>query len=165
MCFLVGFFQDCLLKWFSRLHFFYKYKLPNICQSVTLRTLYTELTNVALKTSISCSLPNFCHPRKYTDDCLTLCATRQELYFTSLKFFYLLILERGEGERERDRNINLLFHLFMNSLVAPCMCPDWGWNPQPWHMGLMFQPTEQHSQGYISHLNEKILSLKLNLVH
>ena len=37
-------------------------------------------------------------------------------------FFNLLILERGGGERER--NINLLLHLFMHSLVASCMCPD-----------------------------------------
>ena len=36
-----------------------------------------------------------------------------------------MILERKEG-RERDSNIDLLFHLFMHSLVASCMCPDRG---------------------------------------
>ena len=30
-----------------------------------------------------------------------------------------------ERERERERDINLLFHLFMHSLVASYMCPDW----------------------------------------
>ena len=61
--------------------------------------------------------------------------------------FYLLVLEKerkeGEGKREREggrereRNINLLFHLFMHSLVYFCMCPDWGSNLQLWHTGTM----------------------------
>ena len=34
-------------------------------------------------------------------------------------FVHLLILERG-----RERNINVLFHLFMHSLVDSSMCPD-----------------------------------------
>lgn len=38
-------------------HFFYKF--PNICQSVNLRVLYVELKNAALKTNISCNLPNW----------------------------------------------------------------------------------------------------------
>ena len=37
--------------------------------------------------------------------------------------------------RERVRNIHLLFHLFMHSLIASCMCPDWRSNPQPWLIG------------------------------
>ena len=37
--------------------------------------------------------------------------------------FHLLILERREGGRER--NIDLLFHLLIDSLVASCTCPDW----------------------------------------
>ena len=32
----------------------------------------------------------------------------------------------------REREIDLLFHLPMRSLVVSCMCPDWGSNPQPW---------------------------------
>ena len=38
----------------------------------------------------------------------------------------------GEGERERwgrEREINLLFHLFMHSLVDSCISPDQGSNP------------------------------------
>ena len=36
--------------------------------------------------------------------------------------FFLFILGRGEGrEKEKERNIDWL----------PCMCPDWGPNPQP----------------------------------
>ena len=42
----------------------------------------------------------------------------------------LLILEREEGERDMD----LLFHLFVHSLVDLCMCPDWGSNLQPCHI-------------------------------
>ena len=48
--------------------------------------------------------------------------------------------ERGrEGEGrggERERNINLLFQLFMYSLVVSSMCPDQGSKPQPWHIGM-----------------------------
>ena len=31
-----------------------------------------------------------------------------------------------------ERNIDLLSHLLMHSLVDTCMCPDWKLNPQPW---------------------------------
>ena len=31
-----------------------------------------------------------------------------------------------ERERERLREITLLFHLFMHSLIASYMCPNWG---------------------------------------
>ena len=37
-----------------------------------------------------------------------------------------------EREREREREMDLLFHLFMHSLVVSCVCPNWGSNPQPW---------------------------------
>ena len=37
--------------------------------------------------------------------------------------------------RERERNIDWLFHLFMHSLVASYMCPDWGSNWQPCVLG------------------------------
>ena len=45
--------------------------------------------------------------------------------------FYLLILER---EGQRKRNISLLFHLFMHSLIVSYMCLGWGLNLQPWHI-------------------------------
>ena len=35
---------------------------------------------------------------------------------------------------ERERNIDLLFHLLMHSLVSSLMCPEQRSNPQPWHM-------------------------------
>ena len=44
--------------------------------------------------------------------------------------FFELILER-----ERERNTDLLFHLFMHSLVDSCMCPDQRQNPKPWCIG------------------------------
>ena len=59
------------------------------------------------------------------------------VWVSLLLHFYLLILER-EGER----NINLLFHLFIHSLVDSCMSPNWGSNPQPWHIRTMLQPAE-----------------------
>ena len=39
--------------------------------------------------------------------------------------------EGGREGRERERNIDLLFHLSMHPMVASCMCPDQGLNPQP----------------------------------
>ena len=49
----------------------------------------------------------------------------------------------GKGEREGGggmkrggkRNMDVLFHLFIHSLVDSCTCPDQGLNLQPWHMG------------------------------
>ena len=49
--------------------------------------------------------------------------------------------------QDRETDISLLLHPFIHSLVAPCMCTDGGWNPQPWCIGLTLQPTEQLSQG------------------
>lgn len=31
--------------------------------------------------------------------------------------------------------IDLLLHIFMHSLIDSFMCPDLGWNPQPWRSG------------------------------
>ena len=52
--------------------------------------------------------------------------------------FNLLNLEREGGrQREKDRNFNLLFDLFIHSLVVSCMCPDQRSNSQPWHIQMM----------------------------
>ena len=67
------------------------------------------------------------------DLCKDVCS-----YGTLIKNFFLCIDMRereGEGREkggESERNINLLFHLFLHSLVASFMCPDQGWNPQCW---------------------------------
>ena len=45
-----------------------------------------------------------------------------------LQLFYWFFRVSGK-ERERERNINLLFHFFMHSLVDFCMCLDQGKNP------------------------------------
>ena len=42
--------------------------------------------------------------------------------------FFLLFSDFKERKRERMRNIDLLFHLLMHSLVDSCMCPDLGLN-------------------------------------
>ena len=56
----------------------------------------------------------------------------------SQKFLFIEFRKRERevwGERERERNTDLLFHLFMHSLVDSCMCSDWGSNSQSWYMG------------------------------
>ena len=66
--------------------------------------------------------------------------------------------------RERGRNINLLFHLLMHSLVDSCVYPDRGSNPQPWHSRTMLQPTELPGQGRASLIQEHfMLSVLLSL--
>ena len=42
-----------------------------------------------------------------------------------------------ERERERERDNDLLFYLSMHSLADSHRCPDWGWNPKPWHVRTM----------------------------
>ena len=57
------------------------------------------------------------------------------------KFLFIDFRESEEGmeeERERKKTVNLLFHLFMHSLVASCMCPHLGSNLQPWRIRIMF---------------------------
>ena len=63
-------------------------------------------------------------------------------------YIFLIDFER-EGNRgeEGEREINLLFHLFMHSLLDPCMWPDGELNPQPWCIRMMLQPTELLGQG------------------
>ena len=41
-------------------------------------------------------------------------------------FFLLILGSRREREKEREKqtDTDLLFHLFMHSLVVSCMCPD-----------------------------------------
>ena len=58
--------------------------------------------------------------------------------------------EEREEEGERGEGRDLLFHLVMHSLVASRMCPDWGWNPPPWHIKITLQPTDLHGQGHLS---------------
>ena len=57
--------------------------------------------------------------------------TENTLFCFSM-FFKILILERVKcgGEKEGERNINLLFHSLMPSLVGSCMCPDQGIKPK-----------------------------------
>lgn len=63
----------------------------------------------------------------------------------SLSFFLFLI-----DFFKRERYINLLFHLFMHSLVASSMCPDGGSDPQTWCTWAMFQQTELPQQALSS---------------
>ena len=46
-------------------------------------------------------------------------------------FFFIEFLEREKkGEREREGGASIVFHLFMHSLIASCMCLNQGWNLQ-----------------------------------
>ena len=63
---------------------------------------------------------------------LSLKAMKKYPQVKILKMYYFLFIdfrERQEGERERTAD--LLFHLFMHSLLA-AECPGWGSKPQPW---------------------------------
>ena len=59
-------------------------------------------------------------------------------YLVSFFNFKKLIDVLGRG-REKKKNIDLLFHLFMHSLVASCMCPDLGISGQ--HSNHLSNPT------------------------
>ena len=52
-------------------------------------------------------------------------------------YSFVSILPSFLSLKERKRNIDLLFHLFMHSLVDSGMCPDQGLNSQPWCIGMM----------------------------
>ena len=57
----------------------------------------------------------------------------------SIFLFIDISTERGKLTeryfyREKEKDINSLLHLFIHSLVASCMCPDQGWNLQPWRI-------------------------------
>ena len=47
------------------------------------------------------------------------------IYFLKMFLFNLLLIEK-------ERDMDLMLHPFMHSLVASWMCPDQGSNPQPW---------------------------------
>ena len=57
------------------------------------------------------------------------------------------MITEKKGEGERGKNFGMLFDASTHSLVDSCVCPDWGWNLQPWSTGTMLQPTEPFSQG------------------
>ena len=49
-------------------------------------------------------------------------------FFLGLFFFSFREREREEG---KERETDLSFYLFVHSLVASCMCPDWRSHLQP----------------------------------
>ena len=61
-----------------------------------------------------------------------------QLFFT----FLFVDFRETESKGEKERNTDLLFYLFMYSLVDSCLCPEQGSNPQPWCIGMMLQPAE-----------------------
>lgn len=47
---------------------------------------------------------------------------------------FMTLERKGEGEmvgQERENSTDFWFHLFLNSLLDYCMCPDWVLNLQP----------------------------------
>ena len=75
-----------------------------------------------------------------TNDLLFIRTVREIYSFDLYSIFILTFLfidfrDREEGGGDREREIYLLFHLFIYSLVNSCLCADWGLNLQPWHIG------------------------------
>ena len=61
---------------------------------------------------------------------------------TCLRFDELLTLKKNvlidfRERRGEQRERELLFHLFMHSLVNSCVCPDWRLDLQNWYIGVM----------------------------
>ena len=86
------------------------------------------------------SSKKYCFSPLVKDSSFILCILIA-FYLSPSPFTYFYFTEyRGRGEwreKEKQRNIDLFFHLFMNSLVDSCMCPDLGLNLQPWHIQTM----------------------------
>ena len=61
--------------------------------------------------------------------------------------------------RKIGRNIYLLLHFFLHSLVDSSMCPDLGSNPNLVVSEMMLYPTELPSQGCLSQFNKMSLFL------
>ena len=70
-----------------------------------------------------------------------------------MTYSFLLSFLKFISQRERERNINLLSHSFIHSLVDSCMCPDWGSNLQRWHVWTTLQTTEPLCQSSSSAFN------------
>ena len=64
-----------------------------------------------------------------------------QIFIKMRKYFLFIFIDFREQEERKKRNIKLLSHLFMHSLVDSCIYPDRGLNLQPWHIGMMFKPT------------------------
>ena len=92
---------------------------------------------------------NNCKPS--TPPCIFLQILSSDSHSAIFLKFYVLIIERErKGEGGGEKHTDLLFHLFMHSLVNSCMCPDRGLNPQPWCMGMMLESTKPPNQGSAS---------------
>ena len=76
-----------------------------------------------------------------------------DLDIVFFKILFINFRERKEWGRQtetkRERN-RFLFHLFMHSLVASCMCPDQWSNPQTWCIRMTLYTTELARQGCCS---------------
>ena len=63
----------------------------------------------------------------------------------------------GGGERKGNRNINLLFHLFIHSVVTSCRCPAWVSNSQPWRISTTLWLAELPDPGCVMHFKCSVL--------
>ena len=80
-------------------------------------------------------------------------SNRPKSHFIFLNFLGVLF-----WERETD----LLFHLFMHSLVDSRMCPDQEWNLQRWHVRTTLQPTEHPAWAIFLNLKKRSRGLNQN---
>ena len=100
-------------------------------------TVKTNLSNLVtkgglLKLKVRVAFHKWIDKRKLTD----FGDTRFHFNFLKSHLLIFRVRKRGKGESEevsqRERDIDLLFHLFMCSLVDSCMCLDGGLNLQSW---------------------------------
>ena len=61
-----------------------------------------------------------------------LLPVKSQMFF--LKKIFIDFRERGREERRKRERENLLFHLFMHSLIDSYTRPGLGWNRQPWYI-------------------------------
>ena len=96
---------------------------------------------------------------------IKLLSKNESVRWQHFLFIYLLKRERVRGGGERGGH-DLLFHVLMHSLVASCMCPDQGPNPQPWcrvgwHCNQLSYPASAcfllFKQSSIKNLSERII--------
>ena len=57
--------------------------------------------------------------------------------FLHLIFLKKILFIERKGEKGEETDIGFLLYPSVHSLVDSCMCPDWGLNLQPWHLGMM----------------------------
>ena len=128
------------------------------CGVVSSREIFEQKLYFVPKTPIPLkNIPTLC-PTPPFSKLLPATLTKFRGIFTQS---ILAWLKKSIWERDRERNVDLLFHFFMHSLVASCICLDPRSNPQPWCNRTTVQPTELSGQGYSLFSNSRNCALQI----